>query len=60
MLANRAVPEFRSYAWEEDDADGETDDAAQDQARSAGDDPDDVIDETGHEAGDDEGLAEAA
>ncbi|WP_253958988.1 hypothetical protein [Paraburkholderia fungorum] len=60
VLANRAVPEFRSYAWEEDDADGETDDAAQDQARSAGDDPDDVIDETGHEAGDDEGLAEAA
>jgi len=57
VLANRAVPEFRSYAWEDDDADGEADD----EAHNAGADPDDVIDEAGHEAGDDhEGPAEAA
>lgn len=49
VLANRAVPELRSYAWQDDDADGE-----------AGEDPDEVIDEAGSEAGDDEGLAEAA
>jgi ParB family transcriptional regulator, chromosome partitioning protein len=56
VLTNRAVPEFRSYAWEDDDADGEADD----EVYNAVDDPDDVIDEVGHEAGDDEGLAEAA
>lgn len=57
VLANRAVPEFRSYAWEDDDADGDADD----EAHNAGADPDDVIDEAVHEAGDDhEGLAEAA
>ncbi|MFM0363077.1 ParB/RepB/Spo0J family partition protein [Paraburkholderia sediminicola] len=39
VLTNRAVPEFRSYAWADDD--GEADDEA-------------------HNAGDDEGLAEAA
>ncbi|CAE6850691.1 hypothetical protein R69746_07340 [Paraburkholderia aspalathi] len=49
VLANRAAPELRSYAWQDDDADGE-----------AGEDPDEVIDEAGPEAGDDEGLAEAA
>ncbi|MFL9996468.1 ParB/RepB/Spo0J family partition protein [Paraburkholderia sediminicola] len=56
VLANRAVPEFRSYAWEDDDADGEADD----EARNAGDDPVDVTGETGDATGDDEGLAEAA
>jgi hypothetical protein len=40
-----------------DDADGEADD----EAHNAGANPDDVIDEAGHEAGDDhEGLADAA
>ena len=56
VLANRAVPEFRSYAWEDDDTDGDADD----EARNAGDDPDDMSGETGEATGDDEGLAEAA
>lgn len=56
VLANRTVPEFRSYAWEDDDTDGDADD----EARNAGDDPDDMSGETGDATGDDEGLAEAA
>ncbi|WP_091809952.1 hypothetical protein [Burkholderia sp. WP9] len=55
VLANRAVPEFRSYASADDDADGE----AGDEVHNAGADPDEVIDEAGHEPGDDEGLGEA-
>ena len=52
VLENRAVPECLSYAWADDDADGE--------AGDAGDDADGLTGEGGDATGDDEGLAEAA
>lgn len=52
VLTNRAVPEFRSYAWADADADDEAD--------NAGDDADELTGEAGDATGDDEGLADAA